>query len=242
MANSFKNQLYINGKWVDPVDGGTFDTINPANGCVITKVANSTKVDVDLAVQAAKTCLNGPTWGYSSTGQQRAVVLRRLGVLVTARKDELARLDSLDQGKPLRESEADLNDTITACEHFAMLAETHDTHVETIDNGTGGDFTTIVVHEPIGVVAGKNTFPLLQIYYLQSSILLIITTLYLITHMFRYVTLGITPWNYPLLMGVWKVLPALAAGCTVVLKPSELAPLSCLLLAGNETYLCNTTR
>ena len=174
MANSFKNQLYINGKWVDPVDGGTFDTINPANGCVITKVANATKIDVDQAIQAAKTCLNGPTWGYSSTGQQRAVVLRRLGVLVTARKDELARLDSLDQGKPLRESEADLNDTITACEHFAMLAETHDIHVETIDNGTGGDFTTTVVHEPIGVVAGNNTFPLLQIYCLQSSSILLI--------------------------------------------------------------------
>ena len=160
MTSSFKNQLYINGTWVDPVDGGTFDTINPANGCVITKVANGTKIDIDLAVQAAKTCLNGPTWGYASTGKERAVVLRRLGVLVTARKDELARLDSLDQGKPLRESEADINDTITACEHFAMLAETHDTHTETIDNGTGGDFTTIVVHEPIGVVAGNTHFSL----------------------------------------------------------------------------------
>ena len=121
----------------------------------ITKVANATKEDIDLAVQAAKNCLHGPTWGYASNGQQRATVLRRLGVLVTARKDELARLDSLDQGKPLRESEADVNDTITACEHFAMLAETHDTHVETIENGTGGDFTTTVVHEPIGVVAGN---------------------------------------------------------------------------------------
>jgi betaine-aldehyde dehydrogenase len=146
------------------------------------------------AVEAAIACLNSPNWGYASTGAQRAQVLRKLGTLIEARKDELARLDSLDQGKPLREAQADMGDAISCCAHFATLAEERDAHQhEIIENGTGGDFTTTIVLEPIGVVA------------------------------------AITPWNYPMLMAVWKVIPALAAGCTVVLKPSELAPLSCIL-------------
>lgn len=120
--------------------------------------------------------------------------MRKLGEIFTTRKSELARLDSLDHGKPIREAEADVNDAILACAHFAKLAEEQDAHQhEEIDNGDP-DFKTTIVHEPIGVVA------------------------------------AITPWNYPLLMAVWKVIPAIAAGCTVVLKPSELAPLSCLLL------------
>jgi betaine-aldehyde dehydrogenase len=122
-------------------------------------------------------------------------VLTKLGEIFTARKIELARLDSLDQGKPLREAEADIGDAIAACEHFAALALKQDTEQdEVIENGTNGDFKTTILLEPIGVVA------------------------------------AITPWNYPLLMAVWKVIPALAAGCAIVLKPSELAPLSCLLL------------
>ena len=162
----FRTQLYINGEWCDPIEGGTFATINPATGEIIAQVANATAPDVDKAVQAARACLNSPTWGYASTGAQRAVVLRKLGTIVTSRKDELARLDSLDQGKPLRESQADVNDTLTACEHFAVLAEELDNQQnEVIDNGTGGDFKTTVLREPVGVVG------------------------------------GITPWNYPLLMG-----------------------------------------
>ena len=103
-------------------------------------------------------------------------------------------MDSLDQGKPLREALADVGDAINACNHFAHLAEEQDSKQnEVIDNGDDA-FVTTIISEPIGVVA------------------------------------AITPWNYPLLMAVWKVIPAIAAGCTVVLKPSELAPLSCLLL------------
>ena len=188
-------QLFIDGSWVHASDGGTFDTINPATGEVIAAVASATAVDIDLAVRAARACVDGPSWGLSSTGAQRATVLRRLGDLVAAQQEELARLDALDQGKPLREARADVNDVLAACAHFATLAEGLDEGPEVVDNGSKGDFTTTVVREPVGVVG------------------------------------AITPWNYPLLMGVWKVLPALAAGCTVVLKPSELAPLSCLVLA-----------
>lgn len=100
-----------------------FDTLNPANGKLIAKVAACTREDIDAAVKAAKACLHGPNWGYKSTGAQRAIILRNLGKIITDRKDELARLDSLDHGKPLREALADMGDAIAACEHFAMLAE-----------------------------------------------------------------------------------------------------------------------
>ena len=134
-------------------------------------MANGTAEDIDVAVKAARACLNSPNWGYASTGKQRAVILRKLGEIVTLRKDELVRLDTLDQGKPIREAEADINDVITSCEHFACLAEEQDERqYEVIENGTAGDFVTQIVYEPIGVIG------------------------------------AITPWNYPLLMGVWKVL------------------------------------
>lgn len=191
---SYRTQLYINGKYVDPIRGGTFTTYNPANGTPITAVANGTKEDIDLAVEAACNCLHSETWGYKSTGKQRAVILRKLQEIIAERKDELALLESLDNGKPLREALADIGDAVTACQHFAYLAEEIDSKQnEIIENGTGGDFVTKIVLEPIGVIG------------------------------------AITPWNYPFLMGIWKVIPAIATGCTMVLKPSELAPLSCLL-------------
>jgi len=189
-----KTQLFINGEFVDPIRGGSFPVFNPATGEIIVNCSNATTEDVDKAVNAAKACLNGPTWGYSSTGAQRAIVLRKLSTIIASRKDELARLDSLDMGKPLREALADINDAIDACTHFATLAEEQDaTQFEEINNNTT-DFKTNILHEPIGVIG------------------------------------AITPWNYPFLMGIWKVIPAIAAGCCTVLKPSELAPLSCLLL------------
>jgi betaine-aldehyde dehydrogenase len=122
-------------------------------------------------VKAARACLNSPEWGYASTGKQRAIILRKLGQIITSRKEELIRLDSLDQGKPIREAEADINDVITSCEYFACLAEERDTKQnEIIENGSGGDFVTRILLEPIGVIG------------------------------------AITPWNYPLLMGIWKVI------------------------------------
>lgn len=190
-----KTQLFINGRFVDSVLGETFPTVNPANGEKICDVSSATKEDIDMAVAAAKECLYSSSWGYASTGAQRAVILRNFAVILSSRKDEIIRLECLDQGKPKREADADIGDVLTACEHFASLAEEQDNHQNSVvDNGTDGDIVSTICHEPIGVVA------------------------------------AITPWNYPLLMAVWKVVPALAAGCAVVLKPSELAPLTCLLL------------
>lgn len=200
MSALIKTQLFINGEYVDPVKKGTFPCINPATGALIADVADGTQEDIDLAIHAAETCLFSPNWGFNSSGADRAQVLRALGSILSKNKDYLAKLDSLDMGKPLREAESDLSDAITSCEFYAKLAEERDKkQLEVIDNGTGGDFTTRILLEPIGIVG------------------------------------AITPWNYPLLMGLWKVIPALAAGCCVVLKPSELAPLSCLALG----ELCN---
>ena len=86
----------------------------------------------------------------------------------------------------------DIDDSITQCDHFAMLVEQR--HDETVENGTDGQFETLVIHEPVGVIG------------------------------------AITPWNYPFLMSIWKVVAAIACGCCVVLKPSELAPLSSIWL------------
>jgi betaine-aldehyde dehydrogenase len=189
-----KTKLFIDGKWVDPVRGGKFPNYQPTTGALLCEVADGTSEDIDIAVASAKACLYGPNWGYASTRAQRAAVLRRLGEIITERKTELARLDSLDQGKPLREALADMGDAVAACGHFADLAEDLDRKDGAqVNNGTE-DFVTRIFHEPIGVVG------------------------------------MITPWNYPFLMGIWKVVAGIAAGCTMVLKPSELAPLSCLLL------------
>jgi len=68
MVSLYKTRCFINGKFVDPIKGGQFDTLNPATGQVICSVARGTKEDIDAAVQAAKVCLNGPNWGYKSTG------------------------------------------------------------------------------------------------------------------------------------------------------------------------------
>jgi betaine-aldehyde dehydrogenase len=190
-----RTQLFINGAFVDPIKGGKFPSYNPATNEVIMEVAAGTKEDIEVAVAAAKATFHSEKWGVKSTGAQRAAILRKIGEILVERKDWFAALDTYDMGKPMREALADLGDAITACEHFANLAEEQDKHQnEVIENGTNGDFKTEILYEPLGIIG------------------------------------AITPWNYPFLMGIWKVIPAIAAGCCMVLKPSELAPLSCLAL------------
>jgi len=193
-ALTFANKAYINGEFVSTVEGKTFETFCPTTGDVLAVCADCTAADVDKAVNAAIACMNSSSWGYASSGADRAKVLTKLADIFREKKQDIATIDSTDQGKPMREALADVDDAIAACEHFASLAIKQDSDQdEKIDVGDEA-FTTTVRHEPIGVVG------------------------------------AITPWNYPFLMGIWKVVPAIAAGCAVVLKPSELAPLSCLLM------------
>lgn len=194
-VESLASKIFINGEFVQPVKGLKFTTFNPNTGKPLIEVAQSTEEDIELAIAAGRACLNSDKWGKNSTGAERAVILRKLGELFTEWKDRIAKIDSLDNGKPYREAAADVDDAIGACGHFADLAIKQDSDQNEIIDCGDKDFKVTIQHDPIGVVA------------------------------------AITPWNYPFLMAIWKVVPAIAAGCATVLKPSELSPLSCLILA-----------
>jgi len=184
--------LYINGHWVTPVKDERFEAINPADETVITQVASASAADVEVAVQAARGAFDQGPWPRLS-GKQRAVYLRSMGQQIRDRLPELARLETLDNGKPLPESTWDLEDTAGCFDFYAELAEALDGEVELIPL-PDTRFTSKAVREPIGVAA------------------------------------AIVPWNYPLLMAAWKVAPALAAGCTVILKPAQVTSLTALEL------------
>ncbi|RLN91682.1 hypothetical protein BBJ28_00001696 [Nothophytophthora sp. Chile5] len=185
-------ELFIDGKWVAPVQKKYLDVLNPATEAVVQQVASATAEDVDLAVQAAKRAF--ATWG-TTTGTERAVYLRKMAELVDKRIDALSRLETIDNGKPLAESVWDMEDVSGCFQYYAKAAEALDgRQYEKVDLPLD-DFLGCLRYEPVGVVA------------------------------------AIIPWNYPALMALWKLAPALAAGCTVVLKPSELTPLSALQLA-----------
>jgi len=195
MSNKrFINKLYINGMWKFPVNGETFDVINPATEELIHQAPAASAADVDEAVLAARAAFDHGPWPKMS-GRERAYYLRAIATGIRTRLGEIARLESMDNGKPLPEAEWDIGDAAGCFEYYATLAEELDTNpVEPIPL-PDGRFTSKAVREPLGVAG------------------------------------AIIPWNYPLLMAAWKVAPALAAGCTVVLKPAALTSLTSLVLA-----------
>jgi betaine-aldehyde dehydrogenase len=182
-------RMYINGQFVDSVSGATFPVYDPATEAVLATCPAGTAADVDRAVQAAKTAFYG---GWRDTpAQERGRILFRLAERVRTRRSELAELETRNSGKPIVESEFDMDDTATTFEYYGGLATK--IHGDVIPVPTGA--VSLALREPMGV-AGQ-----------------------------------IIPWNYPLTMAAWKIAPALAAGCTVVLKPAEQTPLSVLALA-----------
>ncbi|RWU21368.1 aldehyde dehydrogenase [Pseudomonas alkylphenolica] len=187
-------QLYINGHWVDPIKGGTFDTLDPSNETLIARVAAASAADVDLAVQAAREAFDEGPWPQMS-GSARAAVLRRMAQGIRDRQQELAELEVRDNGKPLPEALWDIGDTAGCFDFYADLAEGLDSDQEHAVALADERFSAVVRKEPVGVAG------------------------------------AIIPWNFPMLMAAWKVAPALAAGCCMVLKPSELTPMSALELA-----------
>lgn len=182
--------LYVGGAWVPASDGGTREIRCPADGSVVATVAEATVADAVAAVCAARAAFDGGAWSGTPAGRRGAVVARVADLLERDRK-AYARAESLDTGKRIVESEADLDDVIAAFRWFGQLAGSGAGRV--IDTGDP-TVASMVVHEPVGVCA------------------------------------LITPWNYPLLQVAWKVAPALAAGCTFVLKPSELTPSTAIML------------
>jgi acyl-CoA reductase-like NAD-dependent aldehyde dehydrogenase len=185
-------QLLIGGQKADAADGATFETLDPATGNVITTVAQGGPADVDRAVAAARAAFeHGADWRKMTPGD-RGRAMTRLAMLVESNADELAELESLDNGKPLKFARyVDVASTISHLHYYAGWCTK-------IEGGTLPvsipEMFAYTRREPVGV-AGQ-----------------------------------IIPWNFPLLMAAWKIGPALAAGCTIVLKPAEQTPLTALRL------------
>ncbi len=187
-----QTRLFINGDWVAATGGATLPVVNPATEAVFHHIPAGTAADANAAVLAARAAFDHGPW-RQMTGAQRAGYLRAIAQGIRDRLPELARLEVLDNGKPLPEAEWDLGDAAGCFDFYAGLAEELDGEVETISLGDAR-FVSKAVREPVGVAG------------------------------------AIIPWNYPLLMAAWKVAPALAAGCTMVLKPSEHTSLTALEL------------
>ena len=186
-------KLFIGGRWVESASGRTFDTIDPATGEVLAKVAEAGPEDVDRAVAAARKSFDSGVW-RSLPPAERAKVLWKAGDLIEEHAMELAQLDSLDNGKPINEMLLfDVPLTAATFRYYAGWV----TKLEGATQQTSfpGSYLSYTLREPVGVVG------------------------------------QIIPWNFPLMMAAWKVAPALACGNSVVLKPSELTPLSALRLA-----------
>ncbi|KAA8548043.1 hypothetical protein F0562_004696 [Nyssa sinensis] len=190
-------QLFIDGESREPVLRKRIPVINPATEETAGDIPAATVEDVEIAVDAARRAFfrnKGKDWATAS-GAFRAKFLRAIAAKILERKSELAKLETIDTGKPLDESVSDMDGVADCFKYYAELAESLDAKQSAAVSLPTDSFKCHVLKEPIGVVA------------------------------------LITPWNYPLLMAAWKVAPALAAGCTAILKPSELASVTCLELA-----------
>jgi betaine-aldehyde dehydrogenase len=190
--------LFIDGEWVDPILGKRIPIVNPTTEDTVGDIPAATSEDVDAAVKAAKEAFyrnKGKDWAKAG-GKHRATFLRAIAKRVAERKPELAKLESIDCGKPIDEAEWDMDDVSGCFEYYADLAEKLDERQYAPLELPMEQFKCNILREAIGVVG------------------------------------LITPWNYPMLMATWKVAAALAAGCTAILKPSELASVTCLELAG----------
>lgn len=175
---------FINGQFVPPVQGKYFDNPTPVTGEVFCQVARSTSEDVDNALDAAHSAKDA--WGRTSV-TERAAILNKIADRIEANLETLARIETWDNGKSLRESmAADLPLAVDHFRYFAGVIRAQEGGISQIDETT----VAYHFHEPIGVVG------------------------------------QIIPWNFPLLMAVWKLAPALAAGNCVVLKPAEQTPVS----------------
>ena len=177
------SKMYINGQWVSANDGSTFDVFNPSNGDKIGEVANGDRNDAQKAIEAARQAFG--RWS-GITAYQRSEYLYKAYQLMMEKRENLARVMTEEQGKPLKASRGEIQYGADFLLWFAEEAKR--IYGETIP-APRSDQRFMVLRQPVGVVA------------------------------------AITPWNYPMSMITRKVAPALAAGCTVVLKPAEATPL-----------------
>jgi phenylacetaldehyde dehydrogenase len=192
-----RKQILIDGIWRDATGGETFETFDPASGRKLADLAKGTAADVDEAVASARAALTGKAW-RGLTPSARGKLLWRIADLIDAHVEELAELETLDQGKSYRTGRfGEIPSSAEQFRYFAgfctkILGTTIPTSIAYQPEGK--QIFSYTVREPVGVVA------------------------------------AITPWNSPLLMAAMKLAPALAAGCTVVLKPAEETSLTALRL------------
>ena len=187
--------LLIGGKWLDSASGETFESIDPATEQVLAVVAKGEAEDVDRAVRAARKAFAADSPWRRMTPAQRGRILHRLGDLILENADELALMESLDNGKPLSVARAaDIPLAADLFHYMSGWATKLEGSSIPFSLGEPGRHLAFTLREPIGVVG------------------------------------QIIPWNFPLLMAAWKLGPALATGCTVVLKPAEQTPVSALRL------------
>jgi len=185
--------LFINNEFVPSVDSQeTISPINPATEEEICKVVAASEKDIDIAVKAARVAFK-TTWGKNVTGFERSQLLNKLADLIERDQQELAELETLNNGKPVNIArDSDIGDSIQCLRYYAGWADKILGETIEVDNKIKLAFTRL---DPIGVCG------------------------------------QIIPWNYPIMMWAWKVAPALAVGCTIVMKPSELTPLTALKLS-----------
>ena len=188
MADALQN--HIDGAWVEAREGERFDVFDPATGAVIATAPDSKAVDVEAAVDAARRTFDEGTWWPGTPARERGRILLRAADIVRREQERLARMESLDSGKPIGDAREDVAEVAFMFEYFGGWA----TKIEGDVQQLSPDAMFMVWKEPMGVAV------------------------------------GITPWNYPLMMAAQKLAPALAAGCTFILKPPEQTPLTCLQL------------
>ena len=187
----FEGRAFIDGKYVDAIDGQKFENINPATGKTLCSVAKCNYKDVDLAVKASRKAFESGIWSRTSP-EFRKDILLKFAELLRQHGEDNSVLECVDTGKLI----GDCIDEVAndAPMHFQWYGELIDKVFGKV-GPTDPSITSLIVKEPIGVVA------------------------------------GVVPWNFPLMMAVWKAAPALAAGCSVIIKPAEDTPLTAIRVA-----------
>ncbi len=186
----FVGRHLIDGVWCDSADGATFERHSPAHGTPVTRAARGGGLEVDAAIAAARRAFDAGGWRYMG-GRERAALLLRVADLIDRDRARIARIETLESGKPISQALAEIEGAADLWRYAAALARTQhgDSH-----NSLGADMLGLVLKEPVGVAA------------------------------------IITPWNFPFLIVSQKLPFALAAGCTAVVKPSELTPSTTVIL------------
>lgn len=187
----FPTQSFIGGRYVDSASGETFESINPATGKVLAKVAAGDTPDIDRAVAAARAVFRKGSWAGMAPAKRKRI-LQKFAEAILEHKEELALLETLDMGKPISDSlSVDIPATARCIQWYAEAIDKIYDEVAP----TGRDALALITREPMGVVG------------------------------------AIVPWNFPLIMAAWKIGPVLAAGNSLVLKPSEKSPFSAIRIA-----------